>query len=100
MGKGPRILIIEDDASIREFLSEALQDEGYEVATYEDGLQALRSVEGFSPNLIILDFLMPVMDGTGFVHAYRAKHEPVPIVGISAAIDAKKRADELGLADC
>jgi len=58
-----RILIIDDDEDVRDFLCQALQDEGYEVATAADGLSALELLGQVQPDLILLDALMPMMDG-------------------------------------
>lgn len=59
-----RILIAEDDASMREFLALALRKAGYEVDTREDGLSALDAVkDGASYDLLLADIVMPGMDG-------------------------------------
>ncbi len=66
-----RILVVEDDHAIRDFVEMALQDEGYVVATANDGAAALQIVDQFQPHLILLDMRMPVVDGHEFVAAYR-----------------------------
>lgn len=62
------ILIVDDDFSIREMLSQMLEDEGYQVSTAENGRVALDSLRNGSklPCLIILDLKMPIMDGAEF----------------------------------
>lgn len=59
------VLIVDDDADIRETLSDFLQDEGYDVAAVGDGAQALAFLRSgvALPCLILLDLMMPVMDG-------------------------------------
>lgn len=58
-----RILIVDDDPSIRQMLSLGLKQEGYNVQAAEDGEAALAIIPGFNPHIIILDLMMPVMDG-------------------------------------
>ena len=61
------VLIVDDDQSIRDALSELFQSEGYNVATAHDGLNALGQLRrGLQPCAIILDLMMPVMDGWDF----------------------------------
>jgi DNA-binding response OmpR family regulator len=63
---GRRILIVEDDEDLAPILAEALSDEGYRVETARNGLEGLRLAERELPDLIILDLMMPVMDGWQF----------------------------------
>ncbi len=58
------ILIVEDEAHGRETLREVLQDEGYEVETARNGLEAMHHLQRIRPQLMILDLLMPGMSGT------------------------------------
>ncbi|NLG31999.1 MAG: response regulator transcription factor [Syntrophomonadaceae bacterium] len=58
-----RILVVDDDQSIRQMLSLGLKQEGYEVRTAEHGEAALSIIPVFEPHVIILDIMMPVMDG-------------------------------------
>ncbi|MDP9313066.1 MAG: response regulator [Chloroflexota bacterium] len=71
-----RILVVEDDHAIRDFVEMALQDEGYLVVTASDGAAALEIVDRFQPHLILLDMRMPVVDGREFVAAYRQLPDP------------------------
>lgn len=57
------VLIVEDDAHQRELYAEELEDEGYIVCTAGDGREALLQAEAHSPDLVVLDVNMPVMDG-------------------------------------
>lgn len=61
--KGFRILVADDDVSIRQMLSLGLRQEGYIVETVENGEAALSLIPKFNPHVIILDLMMPVMDG-------------------------------------
>lgn len=62
------ILLVDDDADIRESIGEALEEEGYRVVAAENGKHALRLLrdDGLRPDLILLDIMMPEMDGWGF----------------------------------
>ena len=97
-----RVLVVDDDEAILEFVGEALADEGYEVLTALNGEEALALAVGGNspPDLILLDMRMPVMDGWDFARAYRDAPGPhAPIVLITAARDAATTAQEIGAAD-
>jgi len=84
----PRLLLVEDDAGIRESLSEALQDNGFEVATAANGCEALGLLRRTPrPAAILLDLMMPVMDGWDFRQEQLADSElrDVPVVVVSAS---------------
>src|SRR5579864_1303219 len=92
----PRILVVDDDTSIRTFVEMALDGEGYAVATAMNGAQALAVTDQMQPDLILLDMRMPIMDGWTFARRYRGKAGPhAPIVVITAATDAGVRAAEI-----
>jgi two-component system, OmpR family, response regulator MprA len=86
-----RILIVEDDDSIREFVSTFLVDEGYEIMLAKNGVEALDMLQHEHPQLIFLDVYMPVMDGPAFVEEYRQRvSETAPIIGMSANANEAK----------
>ena len=90
------ILIVDDDRSILETMSDLLQGEGYHVVTAGDGLDAL-DVMGRSPvSFVLLDMRMPRMDGWEFAKAFRERGFRVPIVVMTAANDARRWATEIG----
>ena len=81
-----RILFVDDDESIREFVTMALTDEGYEVSTAAHGAAAIELVNESQPNLILLDMRMPVMDGWAFLKAYDNTPQPhAPIIALTAS---------------
>jgi CheY-like chemotaxis protein len=93
---GESLLIVDDDETIRDFLSMALSDEGYQVLTAANGRAALEVVARTAPRLILLDMRMPIMDGWEFARAYRELPGPhAPIVVITAARDAGDRAAQI-----
>jgi CheY-like chemotaxis protein len=87
------VMVIEDDFAIRETLREVLEDEGYGVVWASNGQEALAQLRSHSPRLILLDLMMPVMDGWEFRSAQR--RDPalasIPVIVISAdhALDQK-----------
>ncbi len=90
------VLIVDDDDSIRSFVSIALTDEGYDVATAPHGAAALRVIDETPPALILLDMRMPIMDGWGFAQAYQQTVKPhAPIVAMTAARDAATSAAQI-----
>jgi two-component system chemotaxis response regulator CheY len=95
---GKRVLVVDDDASIRELLATALEDDGYEVVPATNGEDALSVVERWRPDVIVLDLMMPVMDGWTFAKRLRERHE-IPIVVLSAANDLARHAKTVGATD-
>ncbi|MBQ2651018.1 MAG: response regulator transcription factor [Clostridia bacterium] len=77
------ILIIEDDSNIRELLRLYLTQEGYKIETAQDGLEGLRAFKAHEPDLILLDLMMPVMDGTQVIKEVRAVSK-VPVIMLTA----------------
>ena len=82
-----KILVVEDDDDIRDSLKELLEEEGYRVDTAANGEQALNRLRGEAPQLILLDLMMPVMDGWEFQKQLREipSFSRVPIIVISAS---------------
>ncbi len=88
-GHSRPILVVDDDEALRRLLFSALTDEGYSVLEAADGAVALARAREAAPGLILLDMRMPVMDGPGFAHRYRARPGPhAPIICVTAAPDA------------
>src|SRR5258708_40209979 len=86
MSAAKRILFVDDDDSIREFVTMALADEGYEVLTAPHGAAALEILGENTPALILLDMRMPIMDGWSFLKAYQQVPEPhAPIIALTAS---------------
>ena len=78
-----RILIVEDEPSIAEVVSLYLRRAGYEVRTLDDGLAALAEVTRWQPNLLILDLMLPGLDGLELTRRLRASND-VPIIMLTA----------------
>ncbi len=87
MGTGPTsVLVVDDDDDIRNALESILMDEGYDVRTACNGLEALRAIGESVPDLVFLDLMMPVMDGWRVMSTMRGDPylNAVPIVVLSA----------------
>ncbi len=79
-----RILLVDDDPGIRLSIQRALEFEGHEVRTAEDGLLALEAVATEAPDLIVLDVSMPRLDGLGVCRRLRTEGNDVPILVLTA----------------
>jgi CheY-like chemotaxis protein len=80
-----RILVVDDEPCIRDVFEELLQREGYEVATAEDGFDALLKLRQFLPDLIISDLNMPRMSGFEFLSVVRRRFPKVLVIASSGA---------------
>lgn len=84
----PKVLVVEDDKSIRRLLSATLRREGLDVEVAGDGLQALRLCERCEYAVILLDLMMPVMDGFQFLEAFsRATPAARSVIFVTTAFD-------------
>ena len=81
---GELILIIEDEANIVELDRLYLEREGYRVESAADGQAGLRAIEQLRPALVVLDVMLPVMDGLAVCQALRAAKNPVPVIMATA----------------
>ncbi|WP_348265101.1 response regulator [Telmatobacter sp. DSM 110680] len=81
------ILFVDDEPCMRELMAMILNEEGFEVATATDGLDALIQLRSFSPDLIISDLQMPRMSGVEFLSVVRHRFPTVPVLAISGAFD-------------
>ncbi|MFJ2395431.1 SpoIIE family protein phosphatase [Streptomyces sp. NPDC087843] len=81
-----RVLVADDNADMREYLTRLLTGAGYEVATVADGVEALEAVRALPPDLVVSDVMMPRMDGLALVTALRAEARTaaVPVLLLSA----------------
>jgi DNA-binding response OmpR family regulator len=86
-----RILLVDDDASLLVVLAEQLHEDGYEVATARDGQEALRRLDAGWPDLILLDLMMPKVDGLALARQIKAEAD-LPIIVLSAIDTADSKA--------
>jgi urea transport system substrate-binding protein len=96
---GARILVVDDDDSIRELVAEILRDEGYDIVQARNGAAALQEIDGgASFDLVVLDMRMPLVDGWQFAAALEQRGAATPIVVMTAAQNARLWAEEIGAA--
>ena len=84
-----KILVVDDDPSVRALVRDVLEVEGYAVELAEDGFSALRKVEAVRPDCVVLDVMMPGMDGHAVLERIRAGEggAALPVVMLTAAAD-------------
>ncbi len=87
----PTVLVADDDRAIRESLATALELAGYEVTTCADGVQALATTRARSFDVVILDVMMPGVDGLGVCSVLRAEGNRVPILMVTARTETSDR---------
>ncbi len=92
------VLVVDDDVKILRFIRSSLTLAGYVVITTTSGEEALKLVESEKPNVMLLDILMPVMDGFEVLRKLRAVSE-LPVIAVSAQASAAEEALRLGAND-
>lgn len=88
---GAKVLIAEDDRSVRQSLQRALRYEGYDISLAVDGAEALESVKDDRPDALILDIMMPHVDGLSVCRRIRAKGDDLPILMLTAKHEVTDR---------
>jgi CheY-like chemotaxis protein len=97
-----RVLVVDDDRDLRDLLAAVLSSAGYEVLTAENGAAALSVLRTVLPDLIVLDLMMPVMNGWQFREAQMAlpDYARIPVVCLSGHHAARHQASTLGISAC
>jgi DNA-binding response OmpR family regulator len=84
----PRVLVVDDEPAIRDILGTLLEQEGYRVYTADDGVEALEQIVATRPGILLLDLMLPRLDGFAVLEWVRAHHDPaireMPIVLVTA----------------
>ena len=96
-----RILVVEDNVDLAVGLRNNLEIEGYEVALAHDGAQGLAAVEAAAPDLVVLDLMLPAMDGYRVLHEIRRMRSTLPVLLLTARSEEadKVRGLKLGADD-
>ncbi|MEB3100066.1 response regulator transcription factor [Paenibacillaceae bacterium T2] len=94
--KGIKILLVDDEPNILRFLEIGLQNEGFEVLTAQDGLSAITLVKQFQPHIVILDVMMPGMDGFEICRMLK-KTENLAVIMLTAKEEVEDRVKGLNL---
>ena len=79
-----RVLVVDDDRAVRESLRRSLEFNGYAVALASDGAEALASISGSAPDVVVMDVMMPRLDGLEATRALRKAGNDVPILVLTA----------------
>jgi DNA-binding response OmpR family regulator len=88
-----RVLVVDDDPAIRQLLTDVLELDGYEVSLAVDGLAAVRAVTATRPDFVVLDVMMPGLDGFEVLSTIRGLGgEPVPVLMLTAAAESDSAA--------
>ena len=99
----PHVLIVDDEPELRQLLTDVLESEGCRVARAANGAEALDRIADDRPDLIVLDLMMPVLDGWTFINSYtRIAGTEIPIISLSAVLSdsATERLEHLGVRCC
>ncbi|MCX4869556.1 response regulator transcription factor [Streptomyces sp. NBC_01005] len=90
-----RILVVDDEPEVRAAIEDGLAVEGYEVRGAPDGLAALSEVARWQPDALVLDVMMPVLDGLGVCRRLRAMGDRTPLLVLTALDSVSERIDGL-----
>ena len=82
-----KVLIVDDETGVRELLKDALKLAGFETQTANDGMSALTALRSYTPDIMIIDINMPLMDGFELVERLRKNGNDVPVLMLSARAD-------------
>jgi excisionase family DNA binding protein len=86
---GPLVLVVDDDARLREFMRVSLESEGYSVREAESAEQALAALEDQAPALVLLDVVMPGIDGWQLLQQIQEQHGSLPVIMFSGKVDER-----------
>jgi len=93
-----RVLVVDDEPTIRDLVAEALRDVGFEIQTAANGVEALTLMQRWVPDAIVLDLMMPRLDGTGFTRLMRLnpRFAGMPVLLLTAAYGGQEAAEQVG----
>ncbi|MEU0566125.1 response regulator transcription factor [Nonomuraea sp. NPDC005983] len=94
-----RLLVVDDEPNIRELFSASLRMAGFEVLTAADGMEALRVAEQSAPDLVMLDVMLPDLDGLAVAGRLRSRGRRVPVLFVTAKDTPEDRIAGLGLGE-
>src|SRR3712207_221286 len=93
---GPRVLIVDDDAGMRAFVRASLEGEGFDVREAASAREGLALLEDEPLDLILLDVMMPGMDGWEMLQRVQDRHGAIPVIMFSGKVDAAGEAEQRG----
>ena len=90
---GPLVLVVDDDERLREFMRVNLEMEGYTVREASSADEALEALEDQAPALVLLDVVMPGVDGWQMLQRMQERHGSIPVIMFSGKVDDQTAAD-------
>ena len=90
---GPLVLVVDDDARLREFMRVNLEMEGYSVRGAASADEALEAIEDQAPELVLLDVVMPGVDGWQMLQRMQERHGSIPVIMFSGQVDANSASE-------
>jgi excisionase family DNA binding protein len=93
---GPLVLVVDDDEGVRQLMRVNLEAEGYAVREASGADEALAAIEGQAPQLVLLDVVMPGIDGWQMLKRMQERHGTIPVIMFSGEIAANERAGKSG----
>ncbi len=90
----PKVLIVEDNVTLNDAYRMILEKDGHDVASAYDGKEGLQKLKSFKPDVILLDMLMPKLDGLGFLKLYDASAHPHTTVIILSNLNEDEQVEE------
>jgi DNA-binding response OmpR family regulator len=97
MEPGTRVLVVEDDRDIARLVELALEQHGFEVRCAHDGPSGLTAAEAFDPDVVVLDIMLPKMDGVGVLKRLRGSGNRVPVIMLTARDTTSDKVHSLDL---
>ena len=93
-----RVLVVDDEPTIRNLIADALREAGFDIETAANGVEALKLMQEWLPAVVVLDLMMPRLDGTGFTELMRLnpRYASVPVLLVTAAYGAQEAAEQVG----
>jgi excisionase family DNA binding protein len=95
---GPLVLVVDDDPRLREYMRVNLEIEGYSVREADSAEQALEAIDDQAPDLVLLDVVMPGVDGWQLLQKLQERHGSIPVIMFSGQVDERSagEAEERG----
>jgi excisionase family DNA binding protein len=90
---GPLVLVVDDDPSLRELVRHNLESEGYTVREAASGEEALSAIEDQAPALVLLDVVMPGIDGWQMLQRMQERYGSIPVIMFSGQVDSTDASD-------
>ncbi len=87
--EGPVVLVVDDDPNLREFVRVNLELAGYSVREADNGQRALNAIEDQAPDLVLLDVVMPGVDGWQLLRRLEERHGSIPVIMFSGQADER-----------